>query len=168
MLLRRLETTIGNCLVEDITEFNRLSQLFTLYQSTGKRLQTANLGFGTREAMFKNEATNDVTPQLFRSEEHFSKAIPANGSKRVVMKLDLCSFLNQHHWIPLWALSGGIDIRLTLADPRSVTVLNTAGGRADQLAELHVGKHFIFRVDEDGRQRAPGDVSQTASRGGVS
>ncbi len=46
------------------------------------------------------------------------------------MKLDLCSFLNQHHWIPLWALSGGIDIRLTLADPASVTVLNNAAGEA--------------------------------------
>ena len=44
------------------------------------------------------------------------------------MKLDLCSFLNQHHWVPLAFINGGIDIRLTLADPASVTVLNTAGG----------------------------------------
>ncbi len=49
ILFRRMETRLGGCLIDDITDFNRLSQLFTLYQPTGKRLQTANLGFGTRE-----------------------------------------------------------------------------------------------------------------------
>ena len=99
ILFRRMETRLGGCLIDDITDFNRLSQLFTLYQSTGKRLQTANLGFGTKEDMFKSTEGNGVTPQLFRSEDHFSKHIPGNGSKRIVMKLELCSFLNQHHWI---------------------------------------------------------------------
>ena len=47
ILFRRMETRLGGCLIDDITDFNRLSQLFTLYQSTGKRLQTAlALGHG--------------------------------------------------------------------------------------------------------------------------
>ena len=119
ILFRRMECRMGGCLIDDITDFNRLANLFTIYQSTGKRLQTANLGFGTVEDMFKADDTNGVSPQLFRSEVHKTKPIPAGGTKRIVMKLDLCSFLNQHHWLPCWSLSGGIDIRLTLAEPAS-------------------------------------------------
>ena len=65
ILFRRMETRIGGCLVDDITDFNRLANLFTIYQPAGKRLQTANLGFGTVEDMFKAEAGNGVSPQLF-------------------------------------------------------------------------------------------------------
>ena len=45
ILFRRMECRLGGCLVDDITDFGCLAQLFTLYQSTGKRLQTAILGF---------------------------------------------------------------------------------------------------------------------------
>ena len=98
ILFRRMECRMGGCLIDDITDFNRLANLFTIYQSTGKRLQTANLGFGTVEDMFKAEGNNGVTPQLFRSEVHECKPIPPGGTKRLVMRLDLCSFFNQHHW----------------------------------------------------------------------
>ena len=72
ILFRRMETRIGGCLVDDITDQNRLAQLFTIYQSTGKRLQTATMGFGTREEMFEDAGVStEVVPQLFRSSDHF-------------------------------------------------------------------------------------------------
>ena len=137
---------MGGCLIDDITDFNRLANLFTIYQSTGKRLQTANLGFGTVEDMFKADDTNGVSPQLFRSEVHKTKPIPAGGTKRIVMKLDLCSFLNQHHWLPCWSLSGGIDIRLTLAEPASVTLLNDKDGDAT-LSQNYQLQNIAFSID---------------------
>ena len=87
------------------------------------------LGFGTKEGMTKaaGEAL-EVTPQLFRSDEHDAIPHRSRRAKRIVMKLDLCSFLNQYHWIPCWSVNGGIDIRLALADPASVTVLNDSTG----------------------------------------
>ena len=52
ILFRRMQTRLGGCLIDDITDFNRLANLFSIYQSTGKRLQIANLGFGANEDMF--------------------------------------------------------------------------------------------------------------------
>ena len=71
-------------MIDDITDFNRLAQLFTIYQSAGKRLQTATMGFGIKEDMFKTagDGQNAVTPQLFRSEEHFSKPIPPKRQQK--------------------------------------------------------------------------------------
>ena len=62
------------------------------------------------------------------------------------MKLDLCSFLNQHHWLPLWAVSGGIDIRLTLADAASVTVRNDAAGNPT-LSQNFQLQNIAFSMD---------------------
>ena len=71
-----MEIRFGGCLVDDITDFKRLAQLFTVYQPTSKRLQRVTMWLGTREDMFKAAGdVNDATPQLFRSAEHFSKPI---------------------------------------------------------------------------------------------
>ena len=80
-LYRRLECRCAGVLVDDITDYNRLANLMTVYQSTGKRLQTATLGFGTKENMFKNAAdgVNSVTP---RSSDPRSTSLRQSGPTR--------------------------------------------------------------------------------------
>ena len=109
ILFRRAELRCGGVLVDDITDYNRLCNLFTIYQSTGKRLQTSYLGFDTVREMA--EVGSEVKPQLFDSDEHFAKPIEGGKSKRVVMTLDLLSLFNQTSWVPAWAINGGIDVR---------------------------------------------------------
>jgi len=110
---------VEGVLIDDITDYNRLVNLFTIYQSTGKWLQTSYVGFDTGRTMTER-ASLEIEPQLFNSDEHFSKEIPGGKSKRVVMTLDLLSLFNQTSWVPAWAINGGIDVRLTLSDPLSV------------------------------------------------
>ena len=52
ILFRRCEARLGGVgLIDDITDYNRFAQLFTIYQPTGKRLQTSQLGFNTHDTM---------------------------------------------------------------------------------------------------------------------
>ena len=44
LLWRRMECRCAGILVDDITDYNRLANLMTVYQSTGKRLQAATPG----------------------------------------------------------------------------------------------------------------------------
>ena len=127
MLFERLEVRLGNTIVEDIQGFNRLSEIFTIYQSTGKRYQTAQMGFGVRDKLTATGSTAplDVGPQLMHSVNFKPEKIAAGASKRVLMKLNVSGLMSQNKWIPLWALNGGAELRLTLANPEEVVKLNT-------------------------------------------
>ena len=71
-LFQRYELRLAGTIVEDIYNVDRLSNLLNLYESTDKRLTTANLGFGTQETMASATGTNPaaVTPQLYESDKH--------------------------------------------------------------------------------------------------
>ena len=51
-LFQRYELRLAGTIIEDIYNCDRLSNLLNLYESTDKRLTTANMGFGTQENVF--------------------------------------------------------------------------------------------------------------------
>ncbi len=115
--------------------------------------------------MTEDTDTPAVTPQLFRSADRFSKPIEGGKTKRIVMKTDRCSFLNQVRWISLCAVNGGIDIRLTLADPATVTVLNDATGKPT-LSHNYQLQNIVFSASMCTIDSTPpGDVLQAIGRG---
>ena len=91
ILFRRLVVRMGGVPVEDIQDFNRLSQLFTVYQSAGKRYQQAQLGFGVRDRMTAvgSAAPLATGPQLFTSAQHLPEKIGPGATRRVQMYLDV-------------------------------------------------------------------------------
>ena len=117
---QRMEILVGGQVCEDVCGANRLSHLLHVYESTDKRLTAAELGFGTKKTL--NVAADKASPQLYRSTEHETVPIPAGQSKRVCFSINCSALLNQFKWIPLFALNGGVTIKLTLEDGKECTV----------------------------------------------
>ena len=63
---QRFELRLGGAILEDIYNADWLSNLLHLYESTDKRITTANMGFGTQDTMRAAAAgqTPQVDPQL--------------------------------------------------------------------------------------------------------
>ena len=130
-LFQRYELRLGGIILEDIFNSDRLANLLNIYESTDKRITTSNLGFGTQDNM-ESAGDDSVNPQLYESRKHSTVRIPAGGSKRVCMAVNISGLLNQFRWIPLWAVNGPLELRFTLQDPKQCTVLRTAAGADTQ------------------------------------
>ena len=108
-LFSRVQIRLGSTLVEDVQEYGKVCELFSkIAHSPAKRIEEGHIGFGTA-----NVTTN---PDKFLDSQHTPKTIAAGASKKIYMKFDLSGLLTQHRWIPLFALSTGVTIQLTLAD----------------------------------------------------
>ena len=136
-LFQRYELRLGGIILEDCFNCDRLSNLLNIYESTEKRLTTANLGFGTQEGMVSATGNNPqpVGPQLFESNKHKTVKIEGGQSKRVCMTVNISGLLNQFRWIPLWAVNGPLEIRFTLQDPTHCTVLRNATTGSDNQSQ---------------------------------
>ena len=117
---------MGGTIMEDIRHYNRLAVIFTVYRTLGKLYQTAQPCFGT-------QAPIGVKPQLLHSAQHRPDKTAATRSKRAIMTLDHSALFAQDKWLPLYALSGCVEINLSMARPQDVVrVLNEAGTQPAQ------------------------------------
>ena len=111
-LFDRLTLKMGSTVVEDIQDFNKITQMLTrLSVPADKHKDQAQLGFGS-------DATN----------EHDARKIAASGSKRVYMKFDVSGLLSQHRMLPLFSLGGqGFSIQLNLAPAVQAVIVSDSG-----------------------------------------
>ena len=111
LLFERMDIRMGGQLVESITEYARCNTLFTrLTMSAAKKLQVAQMGFGT-----KVPAAN-ATPYFDSAQNHEAETVAGNDTVRIFWKLHLSALLSQHRWCPLFCLSGqGLVVNLFLA-----------------------------------------------------
>ena len=108
-LFERLDVRCGGVLIESITDFSRCNTLFTrLTMSTQKKLNLAQLGFGTQ--------VSSTPPEWDAAQNHVAAQVGNSATKRVFWKLNLSALFSQHRWCPLYALSGrGIEVNMFLA-----------------------------------------------------
>ena len=120
-LFDRLQIRMGSTLVEDIQEFGKLTEIMTKYSmSPQKRMECGMLGFGT-----KVKATN---PNMYLTDQHDARTIPAGGSKRIYMKFDLSGVFSQHRWLPLFSLGGqGLQLQLSLSAATTSMIISDGG-----------------------------------------
>ena len=120
-LTDRLQIRLGSTLIEDIQDYGKLAHIMEkLSMSPQKKMDCAQLGFGT--------AARTTNPNMFLADQHEARTIPANGSKRIYMKLNLSGLFSQHRYIPLFALGGqGLQIQLSLAPADQSLILSDAG-----------------------------------------
>ncbi len=125
-----LQIRLGSTLVEDITEFGKLTEIMTrLSASPQKKIDMGQLGFGTTAA--------SANGSYFLADQHDARTIAASGSKRVHMKFDLSGMFSQHRWIPLYALGGqGLQIQLTLAPAVQAMIISNGGTTYSQAYTL--------------------------------
>ena len=110
-LFSRCEIRLGGVTIEDQQHFNRLSETFWRLQSEEKRRNATAYGMG-----------HDAATSLK------AKPILAGASKRMAMTFPLSGILGSNSkWLPLWAVSGGLEILLTLARPEDVVATGAAG-----------------------------------------
>ena len=141
-LFQRYELRLGGVILEDIFNADRLSNLLHLYESTDKRITTANMGFGTQDTMRAQAGvTPQVDPQLYESKEHKTIPIGVGKSKRVCMAVNISGLLNQFRWIPLFAVNGPLELRFTLQDPVQTTVLGTGTAQSQQYKLSDIAFH---------------------------
>jgi hypothetical protein len=120
VLFERMDVRMGGQLVESLTEFARCNTLFTrLTMSAAKKLQVAQMGFGTAVP-----ATSAV-PYFDSAQNHKAEPVAAGATVRIFWKLHLSALLSQHRWCPLFALSGqGLVFNLFLAPFTDALVKN--------------------------------------------
>ena len=117
IIFSRLQVRCGGQEIEDIQLYNRLAEQFQAYQSTENRLNQSYYGLPINMDNASADAT--VNPNLWKSEQHKPVAIAPNGSARVCMTLPLSSVFgsSMKKWWPCWAVSGGLELLLTLSPP---------------------------------------------------
>ena len=101
-LFERMEVRLGGQLIEQVTEYNRVNELFTrITMDPMKKLNQAFYGFRT-----ENPLTN-ATQNYFASGNHvadkidaLSAAHPDRSKRRIHWKANLSGLLSQHLWIP--------------------------------------------------------------------
>ncbi len=109
-LFERIDLRLGGQLIESVTESARCNELFTrLALCPQKKLNQPQIGFGT--------AINTTSPEWDAAQMHTATSIPASVKKKIIWKCNLSGLLNQHRWIPLYALGGsqGLVIHFYLA-----------------------------------------------------
>ena len=109
-LFSRCEIRMGGVTVEDQHHLTRLSETFWRLQSAEKRANAAAYGLGVKDANKLKAAS-----------------IGNGASKRVAMTFPLSGLLGANSkWIPTWAISGGVEILLTLARPEDIVATGAA------------------------------------------
>ena len=133
-LFERYQCRIASTGVEDLEHYGRTVEGFTRLMPTEKKLNDSALGFGTEQQQFAAAgepttlataaARRSILKSLWKAGDHVPKSIPANGSKKVFMKLPLSGiFSSQQKYLPLWALgSGGIEVSLSLAPANQAVI----------------------------------------------
>ena len=94
-------------------------------------------------------AATTIANDLYSANEHAAVQIPAQGvtgRKRVSFSLNCSALLNQFKWIPLFAVSGGLTIKLTLDDPAEVTVRKDIG--ADGTPGTGADLSQLYRIED--------------------
>jgi hypothetical protein len=94
----------GSAMIEDIEEYGRVHEMFSLLQSSGRRYNAHAEGWGSTDlhlATFNDPGEPD--------------AIPGNSARTVVVKL-LSSFLSQGKAIPLNMVPIVLELELADAD----------------------------------------------------
>ena len=134
----RLRILAGGQEIEDIQDYNRLCEMLQNFQSSETRLNASYHGLPTQMAMVQADATHADNPNLWRSEDHQPMAISNNGSARVCVQFPLSAILGSANkkWMPLYAINGGLEILLTLANPTThlKTGLNSSAYRLTDIA----------------------------------
>ena len=95
----------GSAMIEDIEEYGRVHEMFTMLQSSGRRFNTHTEGWGSSAALHQHTFDDPGAPD----------PIDANKARTVVVKL-LSSFLTQGKAIPLNMVPVVIEIELADAD----------------------------------------------------
>ena len=124
-LFERMAILLGGVVCEDVFGANRLANLLHVYESTDKRITNANLGFGTQ--MPTKVEASAATEDLYVADMHKAVEIAGGQSKRVCFSLNCSALLTQFKWVPLFAVSGRLSIRLTMANPADVVVQRKGG-----------------------------------------
>ena len=137
-LIERVQVRMGGQLVEDLDHFGACTEAFEHCIPVEKRLNFGGLGFGQELAMVGAGTSPDVVvvPQVFRGGTHTAKKVSGGKAKRVYMRLGLLGLTSSKKWIPLWAIAGGIEIFLTLAQPADCMISGavTSGVAANSLS----------------------------------
>ena len=144
VLFERMDIRMGGQLVESLTELARCNTLFTrLTMSAAKKLQVAQMGFGTAVP-----ATSAV-PYYDAAANHKAEPVAAGATVRIFWKLHLSALLSQHRWVPLFCLSGnGLSINLFLAPfADSLTKSGTTNSMSYELSDVQA-KCSMCTIDD--------------------
>jgi hypothetical protein len=139
-----MDIRMGGQLVESLTELARCNTLFTrLTMSAAKKLQVAQMGFGTAVP-----ATSAV-PYYDAAANHKAEPVAAGATVRIFWKLHLSAVLSQHRWVPLFCLSGnGLSINLFLAPfADSLTKSGTTNSMSYELSDVQA-KCSMCTIDD--------------------
>jgi hypothetical protein len=94
----------GSAMIEDVEEYGRVHEMFSLLQSSARRYNAHAEGWGS----------TDLASSTFNDPGR-PDAIPGDGARTVVVKL-LSSFLSQGKAIPLNMVPVVIELELAGAD----------------------------------------------------
>jgi hypothetical protein len=111
-MIAEIKVTMGGTEVERITSYNRIHEMLVRGTSVAKRDNLAAMGFG------KNSV--DVDAAYGAS----SGAPIAGGTALKVLGRPLCGICNTHNYIPLWLLSTGVQLEITLVDDAKAAVIS--------------------------------------------
>lgn len=155
-LFNRLQIRIGgSALIEDIDDFGRLTEQFTRLVPNEKRMNEEALGFGLE---------SPGTPLVGGS--HKAQPIPAQGSRRVYMKLPMSGIFGaMTKYLPLFALGGnGVEVILSLAPAADATVASEGAVARSQQYTLTDARFEIDMVQLDSQLQQ--GYSDNVLRGG--
>jgi hypothetical protein len=113
-MISEIKVTMGGTEIERITSYNRIHEMLMRGTSTAKRDNLAAMGFG-------KTAAGDIPPIV-------------GGSALKVLGRPLCGICNTHNYIPLWLLSTGVQLEITLVDSPGAAV-KTGGASTTAFSE---------------------------------
>jgi hypothetical protein len=147
VLFERVDIRMSGQLIESITEYARCNELFTrLTTSPMKKINSAQYGFGTQIAA--------AEPDWSAAQQHDAATIPkkpdAGYKKRIFWKCNLSGLLNQHRWLPLYALAQtGLSISFYLAPGADSMIKNHSGTTYSQTYQLTDAKCMCSMMSID-------------------
>jgi hypothetical protein len=130
-LFSRVQLRLAGQSIEDLDQYNVICEALERCIPAGKRVSFGSYGFGQTLG----------TSQVFKAGSHTAtvEEIPANGSRRVLMRIALSGLCNGNKFVPLWACRGGLEILCTLAQP--VDALDTTAGKSQTYTLTELACH---------------------------
>ena len=121
---QRMRILVGNTLVEDIDDYNRLHEMMQYMMATDSRENIEAEGFGNPKwDVFSNLKDTAAKVKNFDDDVYFP-GIPGNTKYTVLFK-PLCGLFNQPKYIPL-KYCGGITIELELVSDATEPIISFA------------------------------------------
>jgi len=129
---RRLRISVRGQIIEDIDNFNRVSEMFHLLQTPASRLNDSIEGFGYNDALVNLDTTT---------------SLPGFNSYQTVMFKPLCGILQQTKYLPLRYCPLEFELELAGADEPIVTPGSSAAFTTANTSGLWKLQNCMIKTD---------------------